>query len=74
MQDIKQKETNEGDVQTNENSDADNSLVMTRGKAGRGEVEKGQGGQIYDDQRRYVFGWQAHNVLKYKGCIIKLYA
>lgn len=30
--------------------DTDNNLVVTRGKAGKKEVDKGQGGQMY--------GWQ----------------
>lgn len=33
--------------------DADDSIVVTRGKGG---ILKGQGGQVYGDERRFDFG------------------
>ena len=35
--------------------DTDNSLVVTRGKRRRREVDKGKEGQLYGDRRRFDF-------------------
>lgn len=45
----------------NKLTDTANSIVVTRGKEGWWEVEKGKRGQIYGDGGRLEFGWWAHN-------------
>ena len=56
MWDIKQKATNERDIQTNKNSSTHNSLAVTGGKGRRWAVEKGQGSQIYGDRGDVTLG------------------
>ena len=54
--------------------DTDQSIVVTRGKAGWGgsNVVKDKGGPIYVDGRRFDFRWWTHNAI-YRWCTIELY-
>ena len=47
--------------------DTENSMVITSGKEGWGEIMKGKGGQMYGDRK--IFDW-AVNTMQYTDSVL----